>query len=116
VKKTILISVMSLLISSEVFAANSKGHYTNYGYKSIDSCGVYVSERRKGLTKESTGWIRGYMSATNYLVRGKVDFFDGVDEHSILLWIENWCMKNPTGYFFGGLMDFLKTRGVRQPR
>jgi hypothetical protein len=85
----------------------------NYGYDDLGSCGVYVKENRSGISNQFTGWMRGFMSSTNKFVPGKVDFFEGVDVDSIFLWIEQWCLKNPTSSFDEGLHNFMKTRGVR---
>jgi hypothetical protein len=113
-KKLILAALMVCVVSPAWGGTDSR--YTSFGYKKLGSCGLFVKENRSGISNEFTGWIRGFMTATNKFVSGKTDFFEGTDEDSIFLWIEQWCLKNPTSSFGRGLHLFLKTRGVPLPQ
>ena len=112
--KRIILAALIMCVVSPAWGEDKLGIYRMYGYKDLGSCGVYVKESRSGISNQFTAWMRGYMSATNKYVTGKRDFFEGIDEDSIFLWIEGWCLKNPTLSFSEGLFAFLGTRGVRQ--
>ena len=109
--KRIILAALIVCVVSPAWGKDSKGVSVYFGYEDLGSCGLYVKENRSGISNQFTGWLRGYMTATNDFVPGKKDFFEGVDTDSIFLWVEQWCLKNPTGHFITGLSLFLRTRG-----
>ena len=60
------------------------------------SCGEWVTETRKNsATSIAFGfWLTGYLSGIAY-GSGKDVLKDRPDREGLLLWIENYCQKNP---------------------
>ncbi|RYH67704.1 MAG: hypothetical protein EON54_03815 [Alcaligenaceae bacterium] len=61
----------------------------------VRSCGQWVKARSaKGpAAMYYENWVAGYMSG---LAAGTdKDFLNGMDEDSIMLWIDNYCQANP---------------------
>ncbi len=112
-KRLVVTALIALSLTTEANAFDSNDIATSYKYESLTSCGKFINKRRSGSNKFHEDWMRGYMTAVNRHVAGRVDFFDGADEEGVLLWIEQWCLKNPTSTFLIGLVEFEKTRGIR---
>lgn len=110
-KQLILAAVIVCMVSPSWGKDNNR--MVTYGYEDLGTCGAFVKENRSGISDINTAWLRGFMTATNKFVPGNENFFDGTDEDSIFLWIEQWCLKNPTSPFSRGLHLFLVTRGVQ---
>ena len=102
-----------MVMSAGASAYDGKGRWDTHGYKKLNRCGAYVQARREGPNHMFEAWMRGYMTAVNSNVPGKKDFFEGVSDEALLLWVERWCLKNPLKGITVGLGAFLETRGVK---
>ena len=62
------------------------------------SCGLFVQARRTAQDSAYKDWLGGFLTATSWLtntenIAGKTDLA------SLMLWIENYCNKNPLKSF-----------------
>ncbi|MCZ6732537.1 MAG: hypothetical protein O7B27_08315 [Gammaproteobacteria bacterium] len=105
-KHTIFVLAMSLFLPATVNAADIDGLYsTSYSEGKIGSCGTYVAARDEGrrgkLYEENNhiGWAFGYLTAYNLLTPDTYDIIGQTDLSAILLWLENYCKRNPLARF-----------------
>ena len=86
--KGIFVAVLiALSFTIEADASGRNGVFATFSYKSLGSCGKFIKKRRSGSNSFQEDWMRGYMTAVNKHVKGKTNFFDGVDPEGVLLWI-----------------------------
>lgn len=59
------------------------------------SCGVWIKNKNVGgiAATAQTGWLAGYMSGL--AVGGNSDALTDTDVDSMVLWVSNYCEKNP---------------------
>ncbi len=113
-KRTIFILAMSLFLPATVNAADIDGKYATILIKeTLGSCGQYVTARdegRRGNYGEENihiYWIRGYLTAYNRLRPDTWDIIGQTDMLGILLWLENYCKRNPLADFADDAMQLL---------
>jgi len=98
--KTIRFVFLFLTIAylNPAFAADGGGRFVVLGIGS-ESCGTYISERRLGRDNPYRGWITGYLSAYNESSKNTYNMLGNSDVEAAMLWIENYCNKNPLSSF-----------------
>ncbi len=123
-KHTIFVLAMSLLLPATVNAADIDGKYAvSVANGKMGSCGQYITARDEGrrskYRKENRhiGWIFGYLTAYNRQTPDTWDIGGQTDISEILLWLENYCKRNPLDEFaeaMGSLTDELHPRRIRK--
>ncbi len=111
-KHTIFVLAMSLFLPATVNAADIDGKYSITVSKQHSSCGQYVAARdegRRGNHRQEnifSVWISGYRTAYNAQTPDTWEIAGQTDTESMLLWLENYCKRNPLESF-AGAMDLL---------
>lgn len=61
-------------------------------------CGGWVSDRQNGGSSKlaAEAWLMGYLSGL--ASASEVDFMEGADAASMILWADNYCHANPLSY------------------
>jgi len=103
--RIILIATVFILVSGPVESLDAKGKYSIYGFKNCSK----VLSAHANLKTTSDGWqgnhevwelmgyVSGYATAINMRVKGKRDYFSGMENKDIANWIASWCRSNPGG-------------------
>ncbi len=122
-KRTIFVLAMFFLPAT-VNAADIDGAYNvTFGEEKMGSCGQYVTardeERRGKYRKINTHitWIFGYLTAYNRQTPDTYDIKGQTDTEAMLLWLENYCKKNPLDDFADAmelLTDELHPKRIRK--
>ena len=80
---------ISLLMPGDVDARDSQDNYIRFA----TTCGKWLSTPRGSISKSN--WIDGYRTAVNLLIKGKKNFYEGVDAESVELYVDKFCRENP---------------------
>ena len=86
------VSVGVLGVSREGAAMDANGMYWQV---SAVSCWEFVESRRNGTDGPFKWWLAGYLTAMNDLLAETYNLVGSDDLSGPMLWIENWCGKNP---------------------
>jgi hypothetical protein len=78
--------------SREGMSTDSDGYYWAFFPA---SCGDFVDARRTNSDKFYKWWLAGYLTALNDQIPDTYNLVGSDDLSGPLLWLENWCSKNP---------------------
>jgi hypothetical protein len=104
-------------------ASDKNGRYLVSISKSHHSCGQYISARNErslgDFMREDffRAWLHGYVTAYDFLKTDTYDILGSTDTDSALLWLEQYCRKNPHDEFANAaeaLMIELYPKRIRQ--
>ncbi len=95
-----------MLLTVKSFAADSSGNFIALS-PGGSSCGQVIEEYRKDSTSYQfmKAWVNGYFSAINYKVYDGENILHGTDAESAMLWIRNYCQKNPLNALAGAAVS-----------
>lgn len=96
--RLIIIFIVSIIWLNPTFAADDNGRFVVLGLGS-ESCGTYITERRQGNDNPYRGWVTGYLSAYNESLKNTYNLLGKSDMEGVMLWLENYCSKNPLNSF-----------------
>ena len=122
-KRMIFVLAMFFLPAT-VNAEDIDGAYFILFHKTeMGSCGQYVTARDEGRRDKRRqenihiSWIIGYLSAYNRQTPDTYHIMGQTDLPAILLWLENYCKRNPLEHFAKAvelLTDELHPRRIRK--
>lgn len=104
-----LLRVM-LVVFAIGFSTNSNA--LNIHIKGVASCGIWVKDRTEKIQSPliwmvDQSWLLGFLSGM--AIGTSKDVLKGIDSASIVLWMDNYCQKNPlNGTDDGGQELFLE--------
>ncbi len=123
-KHTIFVLAMSLFLPATVNSSDINGKYSvSVTTGKMESCGQYVAARDEGRRGKYRGenrhinWIFGYVTAYNMQTRNTWEITGQTDTEAMLLWLENYCKKNPLDGFADAmekLMGELHPKRIRK--
>ena len=97
-----LITVALLLVSLGLTGVSHA--YTEYG-SGINSCGSWVKWRKtKSGWHQDGQWVSGFISAAGYYGME----LKTVDSDAVLVFMDNYCQKNPLNAISGGAKALAK--------
>ncbi len=108
-KRTIFVLAMFFLPVTVNAVDIDGAYYIISATGEMGSCGQYVATRdeaRRGDHREENihiTWIFGYLTAFNRLAPDTFDIMGQTDKSAMLLWLENYCKKNPLEEFAGAM-------------
>jgi hypothetical protein len=108
-KRVLIVLTMSLFPASINATDKNDDYRTSIVQGIMGSCASYVASRdsdRRGNhvpLNAHTAWLFGYITAINRLQADTWDIQGGQDLEAILLWLENYCKKNPLERFAGAV-------------
>ncbi|MFC5522323.1 hypothetical protein [Polaromonas jejuensis] len=104
-KTAMLFPVLVLcVLGAEARASDQAGKYSVRG--SI-SCAQFLNEQKinSGAHTSHLGYVAGYLSAYNLQTPGTYDILGGADFDGAILWIKNYCDRQPLETVGHALMD-----------
>lgn len=95
----IVVALLSLLLLPNIAhaLANGQGEYTILG-AGTNSCGDWTKARAGDHDWNQliiTGWILGYLTATNRYAPGSDDVTGNTDIEGIRAWFDSYCNQHP---------------------
>ncbi len=109
-KSTIFAAFLTLTLSPLLVSAGDKnGYFQSVIGKDERTCGSYVlarDEGRRGSFEKQNNfatWLAGYLTGYNQLMPDTYDIKGNSDMNSLLLWLENYCKKNPLEDFISAV-------------
>jgi hypothetical protein len=106
----ILILILILgLVAGPVWAIDDKGYAM--GGLASQSCGKIVELEEKSpeyLRSSVASHINGYITAFNFLKRGKADWTDGANPTSLTLFVTNYCRDHPLKLLDDGVIALMR--------
>ena len=84
-------AVTALGLPSAGWSKDSQGNYAEHGV----TCGKFVEARRSHTDFVDKWWLAGYLTAMNYEMPDTYSLVGSDDLSGSMLWLENWCIKNP---------------------
>jgi len=92
---------LSLIFLVPASAADRNGESATIVSQAMGSCATYVASRedgrrgdRKKLNTHVT-WLFGFLTGFNMATRDTYNIVGDQDNEALLLWLENFCKKNP---------------------
>jgi len=94
--------ILPLLAPLSGTCADANGSYAIHGY-GADSCGKFVEARKGSRNSVENGlyasWVGGYLTSVNSYYPNTYSISGATDMDGLMLWIENYCNKNPLQIF-----------------
>ena len=94
-KRTLVsLAFLLLVVPGSGMGTDADGRYEVYAF-GLHSCGTFVEARRNRDDFLFATWFTGYMTAVNQLSHTAYSMLGTSDIEGAMLWIENYCRKNP---------------------
>ena len=75
------------------------------------SCGDWAGQRANNNYNLELAWVTGFMSSYNHYVDStskKNGIFGEINYNSITLWMDNYCMSNPSESVYSGSVRLIE--------
>ena len=113
--KYLLTFLFCILVTSNAYGANSKGHAAGYPMYCNEVLEGHARYEVKGgtwsgnhTTHRVMGYIQGYVTAHNKWKAGKVDWYKGTVSYELMNWVASYCRSNPEHALDQALQKFTK--------
>lgn len=93
---------------ANAFAVNASGEYTTMGAL---PCGEWVEGRKVENNRPYEHFILGILTGINMTLKGKSNFFEGIDVESLFLYVDKFCRENPLKHAPHAIRMLLDERG-----
>jgi len=106
--KPIYLILAALLVVYAAGAADENGQYATLAATNESSCGTYISARdeahhgqfaRQNMYKS---WLMGFITGYDFGAPDTYDITPSMDLDAMMLWVENYCRRNPLASFAEG--------------
>lgn len=99
----------ALLFTTSTVVAKEKQVFPLAAYgEGGASCGSYVESKQDQTERYFYfAWVNGFLTGVNRYQKSEVKIFNGLydvkrgrDDEALMLWLDNYCNKNPLDSFF----------------
>jgi hypothetical protein len=101
---TFAVSLGVLGMPREGFSKDKDGFYMAFF---TVSCSKYVEARRTHSDEEYEWWLAGYLTGLNNELPNTFNLVGSDDLSGPMLWLEDWCNKNPLKSMAEGAQAFV---------
>ena len=77
-----------------------------YGVGAGTSCGTWLDHRQRGEWFDMGNWALGFISGAG-IYGNVVNPLGKTDADGVLYWLDNYCRRDPSGYFSEAVKAFI---------